>query len=280
MSKNTTEHEMKEEYYQIGEVSKITGISKDTLHFYTKIGLVTPDYINPENHYHYYSRWNMYQLDIITTCRNLKIPLEKVKEILSSRDNEKVVQLLMEYQNEALRLSQYYKQVAEDISWYYEENERIKSQVPDGEVQIAELKPETVIVGNQKRKSSSYHANLQDVLNQEFQTTHFVRRKYGYFLDTESFLTNELRKYREYVKLPDGDYDSVNSEHLYTLPGGTYAVCTLPIQNETADFSALLDWLKKNSYKIDAVFAEETGFQLFKYIYHYYCEIKVHLISE
>ena len=44
---------MKEEYYQIGEVSRITGISKDTLHFYTKIGLVTPDYINPENHYHY-----------------------------------------------------------------------------------------------------------------------------------------------------------------------------------------------------------------------------------
>ena len=40
----------------------------------------------------------MYQLDIITTCRNLKIPLEKVKEIISSRDNEKVVKLLMEYQ--------------------------------------------------------------------------------------------------------------------------------------------------------------------------------------
>ena len=40
---------MKEEYYQIGDVSRITGISKDTLHFYTKIGLVTPDYINPKN---------------------------------------------------------------------------------------------------------------------------------------------------------------------------------------------------------------------------------------
>ena len=118
---------MKEEYYQIGDVSRITGISKDTLHFYTKIGLVTPDYINPKNHYHYYSRWNMYQLDIIATCRNLKIPLEKVKEIISSRDNEKVVKLLMEYQSEALRLSQYYKQVADDISWYYEENERIKT---------------------------------------------------------------------------------------------------------------------------------------------------------
>ena len=51
---------MKEEYYQIGEVSKITGISKDTLHFYTKIGLVTPDYINPENHYHDYCEMKMH----------------------------------------------------------------------------------------------------------------------------------------------------------------------------------------------------------------------------
>ena len=122
---------MKEEYYQIGDVSRITGISKDTLHFYTKIGLVTPDYINPKNHYHYYSRWNMYQLDIIATCRNLKIPLE---------------------------------QVADDISWYYEENERIKTQMSDCKVHIKHFGPETVIVGNQKRKESSYHANLQDVL--------------------------------------------------------------------------------------------------------------------
>jgi DNA-binding transcriptional MerR regulator len=106
----------------------------------------------------------MYQLDIIATCRNLKIPLEKVKEIISSRDNEKVVKLLMEYQSEALRLSQYYKQVADDISWYYEENERIKTQMSDCKVHIKHFGPETVIVGNQKRKESSYHANLQDVL--------------------------------------------------------------------------------------------------------------------
>ena len=254
---------MEEEYYRIGEVSKITGISKDTLHFYTKVGLVTPDYINPENHYHYYSRWNMYQLDIITTCRNLKIPLESVKEIISSRDNEKVVKLLMEYQKEALRLSQYYRQVADDISWYYEENEYIKSKISDCEVSIAYFEPETVIVRNQKRKDSSYHANLRDVLKQEFQTTRFVRRKY-----------------REYVKLPDEDYSSVNPEHLYTIPGGRYAVCTIPIKNETADFSALINWMRENRYRTDAVFADEVGFQLFKYIYHYNCEIKIHLLAE
>ena len=43
----------REGYYRIGEVSKITGISKDTLHFYNKIGLVVPDYTDPENQYRY-----------------------------------------------------------------------------------------------------------------------------------------------------------------------------------------------------------------------------------
>ena len=56
------------------------------------------------------------------------------------------------------------KQVADDISWYYEENERIKTQMSDCKVHIKHFGPETVIVGNQKRKESSYHANLQDVL--------------------------------------------------------------------------------------------------------------------
>ena len=63
--------------------------------------------------------------------RRLGIPLEKVKQILSFRDNDIVVALLMEYQQEALRLSRYYQKVAEDIDWYGRENEYIKLKSPD-----------------------------------------------------------------------------------------------------------------------------------------------------
>lgn len=44
---------MEHTYYRIGEVSRVTGISKDTLHFYNKIGLLVPDYIDPDNQYRY-----------------------------------------------------------------------------------------------------------------------------------------------------------------------------------------------------------------------------------
>ena len=57
---------MSNRYYRIGEVSKITGISKDTLHFYSKIGLLVPEYTNPDSGYAYYSHRNLWQLWICT----------------------------------------------------------------------------------------------------------------------------------------------------------------------------------------------------------------------
>ena len=266
--------------YQIGEASKITGISKDTLHFYIKTGLITPDHIDPQNHYSYFSRWNMYQLDIITTCRRLGIPLEKIKQILSFRDNDKVVALLMEYRQEALRLSRYYQEVAEDIDWYRRENEHIKRKAPDTSVCLEHREAETVIIGSQTRDDPSYHANLQEVLKEEMQGRHFIRRTYGYFLDVDRVGQNTLLKRREYVRLPDGDYSGIRPEHLYRLPDGDHAVLTVCIRDEEADFSPLLTWMEENRYTADLIIAEELGFQLFKYIHQYYCEIRAHLIKK
>ena len=51
----------------------------------------------------------------------------------------------------------------------------------------------------------------------------------------------------------------------------------LQIQNETADFSPLLNWRQENHAEVDMIFAEEAGLQLFEYIPDYYFEIKAHM---
>ncbi len=147
--------------YLIGEVSKITGISKDTPHFYSKTGLLVPDYTDESNQYRYYSRFNLWQLDIITTCRKLNIPLKRIRQILGSHDNKKVTELLMEYRSEALRLSDFYRQVADDISWYEAENEKIDEAARSldhgiSEIRLKTLPAETVIAGVMKRDETSY----------------------------------------------------------------------------------------------------------------------------
>ena len=155
---------MPEKRYRIGEVSKITGISKDTLHFYNKAGLLIPDYTDPENGYRYYSRWNLWQLDIITICRRLGISLQQVKAVLEAHDNNRIAALLMEYREEALRLSRYYQQAADDILWYWEQNQQIQAakKVTDyGHVTCQYFDQETAIAGVPGHGSDSCHANLQ-----------------------------------------------------------------------------------------------------------------------
>ncbi len=271
---------MKEGYYLIGEVSKITGISKDTLHFYSKTGLLVPDYIDENNQYRYYSRFNLWQLDIIATCRKLSVPLDKVKQILDLHDNAKITELLLEYRNEALRLSRYYQQVADDIKWYDRENHRISKGVNLNDVQKKWLKEEIVIAGQMKRDAASYHANMQEAAKDELEYAGTIQRKYGYMIDLEEMEKGNVYKLREYLKIRNCRYTHTKPENLYTLPEGDYAVCIVRIIEETTDFTPVLEWMEENGYTTDAVYAEELGLQLFDYINDYYCEIRVHLIKK
>lgn len=233
---------MEQSYYRIGEVSRATGLSKDTLHFYDKISLLSPDHVDPQNGYRYYSLRNLWQLDIITTCRKLNIPLDTVRQILSLQDNAEIVRLLMEYREEALRRSAYYQQVAEDILWYKEEHRRIEAQKDDPPlVRQVWREAEQVIAGRAAQGGSqAYHVNMQQAAQEPLRQASSIRRRYGYLLDGAGMPAGRVVKLREYVRM-EAPYRCIDPETLYTIPAGRYAVFTLRIRQERADFSPLLD---------------------------------------
>ena len=134
-----------------------------------------------------------------------------------------------------------------------------------------------MIAGSGKRDQKSYHADLQEAAKEEVYRTPSIRKKYGYVLDASRIRDKQFIKQREYLKIENGSYRNIPPENLLTLPAGRYAVFMLHIQNETADFSPLLNWLQENHAEVDVIFAEEAGLQLFEYIPDYYCEIKAHL---
>ena len=92
---------MDERKYLVGEVSRITGISKDTLRFWDKIGLLKPKCVDPNKNYRYYTYDQFWSMDIIMCCRSLNIPIDKIRTILSSSSNDRVLALLLEQQKEA-----------------------------------------------------------------------------------------------------------------------------------------------------------------------------------
>lgn len=64
--------------YNIGEVSKYLGVSRDTLKFYENKGLINPKK-NEENGYREYDYFYIYDITTINFYREIDIEIKKIK---------------------------------------------------------------------------------------------------------------------------------------------------------------------------------------------------------
>ena len=69
----------KDNLLNIGVVSKMTNASIRALHYYEKIGLLQPTYIDPESNYRYYSYDQIWLIEMIRLCVELGIPTKELK---------------------------------------------------------------------------------------------------------------------------------------------------------------------------------------------------------
>ena len=69
--------------FSIGEVSKICNISKKALRYYDQIKLISPDYVNEENGYRYYSEDTLLYLPILKYYKQIGFKIEEMQGLLS-----------------------------------------------------------------------------------------------------------------------------------------------------------------------------------------------------
>lgn len=86
----------RKELFQIGEVSRLFHVSVGILRHYDKIGLLQPEYTDPDTGYRYYSTRQFECLNTIRYLRALDIPLERIARFLHNRDIESIHALLLE----------------------------------------------------------------------------------------------------------------------------------------------------------------------------------------
>ena len=91
--------------FQIGDVAKMFSLSVGTLRHYEKIGLLSPEYIDPETGYRYYSTRQFECLNTIRYLRVLDTPLEQIADFLKNREVDHIQELLRQ-QKEAVRSKQ------------------------------------------------------------------------------------------------------------------------------------------------------------------------------
>lgn len=258
---------MNKKGYLIGEVSEITGITKETLRHYDKMGVISPSYVDPVTNYRYYSYTQFWCFDIIVVCRHLGVPLEKIKAILNTYNNEKVIELLAEERLKAEALSQMYAKIADDISWYNDQQALMDNTSLTESVVVKHLPERKVLMGANQQERRTYHLELQKLCMQAGQPLHSLRRRYGFVLDASAGIHRDhFIKEQEFIQFEDEDIENVPEEFITVIPEGDYACIVHDVVGVSADFSVLRSWLEETGRTGSYMISDEVGLQLFPYM--------------
>lgn len=101
--------------FSIGDIAKLFHLSVGTLRHYEKLGLLQPEYVDPESGYRYYSTRQFESLNTIRYLRVLDTPLEQIADFLKNRDVDHIQELL--------------RQQKDVVIWKQRELERIERKI-------------------------------------------------------------------------------------------------------------------------------------------------------
>lgn len=93
---------MQKEMLTITELAKLRRVTSETLRHYDRIGLLKPDYVDPETRYRYYSIRQYERLGTIKELRQLGMSVEDILDYFNNRNLQKSIDILTQHQ-EALQ---------------------------------------------------------------------------------------------------------------------------------------------------------------------------------
>ena len=73
---------MRDGLLSIGELARMKGVGVKSLRYYESIGIFRPAFVDPSSGYRYYSLNQLMDLDAITTCIELGIPLKELRDYI------------------------------------------------------------------------------------------------------------------------------------------------------------------------------------------------------
>ena len=86
---------IKENLLSITELAKLRQVTSETLRYYDRIVLITPDYVDPQTRYRYYSIRQYEKLGTIKELRQLGMSIHDITDYFSGRNLRKSHQLLL-----------------------------------------------------------------------------------------------------------------------------------------------------------------------------------------
>lgn len=244
-----------EKYISIGKMAKINHISVNTLRLYDKWGLLTPEYVDTENNYRYYSMRQNARLDLITYMKELGMSLKEIKEILDQEDLNLIEAILIK-KDRALteEMDQIKRQQAAVKRTIYSVERYRKSPSP-GTLTTEFIDRRRYYQKTVSKNFYDYGIDMYEKILKEFKdqlmAAHLPQVYYcnvGTFLSRDNFIHQHFETYDSFVFVDDNFPDK---DHIKILESGMYACIYLDDFEKEAEYAKkLYDYCLKNRYRI------------------------------
>lgn len=142
----------------IGQFSKICSVTKKTLHYYDEIGLIHPAHIGM-NGYRYYDISQLKPMLFINRLKGYGFSLEEIQRILADESEGFLYRLLLEKEEELLRLVNEKEMLISRLQQDRLNLERgisIMNYVDAYEVKLVERKSENILFSRQEMSAEEY----------------------------------------------------------------------------------------------------------------------------
>ena len=216
-----------ERIYSIGETAKIAGLSVQTLRKYSNMSLITPENIDKDSRYRYYSFNQLHLLDKIKYLRELGISLAMIRDVIHSSGNTNL-ESIMKKQHDLLEAQILRAEKAmEIVDWYLE-----YSSYPDKRrylncTYIQNFKKRYAICvccESKEHLFASTETELMLLRHSENGAKLQYLRQFGYLLDYEELRQKTFRPKAEFMFIKEmktglsGDF----MKNIITFPAGDY----------------------------------------------------------
>lgn len=220
------------EYFTAGELASMFDISKQSLLYYDRIGLLAPDFIE-ENGYRQYSIQQYLELEIIVNLRKLGLSISDIRSYLKNRSRDTLRELLHKRDEECRRIIL--------------ENQKIRGSIRSINQKIRQEKsfyPEEFFLFKKEKRLLCINM-LKDISNNKERIVLFAKASHknihnrsvleknpGWFINSTDFLENrETRAVGLFTLLPQNSTVLINQPdflhshknmRFFTLPAGLY----------------------------------------------------------
>lgn len=227
--------------FTIGETAKIMGVSIQSLRHYSNIGLLHPEYVDPDSGYRYYSFNQLHYIDRIKYLRKLGVPLMDIKDAFDNGSPERLIPHLKE---QKLRLEEELKNILEaieDVKWYTDYFEYPKKRILYSIPYIKKFPKRyafgTVCGGNER--VSDIEIRLTDMRNSDDAKDMKYFRQYGYTADFNAMKNGRFDPYVHYMFLKDKpDHIAERfKDDILVFPKGEYLCFLCSLRSANCDLS-------------------------------------------